>query len=74
MIKERRYNNSMKIYIPHLFKNHDNFINIQLSVIFMLKPWYRKYKDEDIFIEHDYEIYDNYAGWLWFNCHWYSTK
>lgn len=60
----------MRIYIPHPFKNHDNYFNVNVSSIFMFIPWYRKVPDEDW----DDELYDNYFGWLWFTVRWYSTK
>ena len=69
-----KYDKYMKIYVPHFFKHHDNFINIKISSFFMPKPWYRKFRDEDIRIEFGDEVYTNYGGWLWFNLHWYSVK
>ena len=40
----------------------------------MLIPWYSKFKDEDMKLAYDVDIYDNYAGWLWFTITWNSTK
>lgn len=40
----------------------------------MLKPWYSKFKDEDMKLMHNVDTYDNYAGWLWFQISWYSSK
>tara|TARA_X000001382_G_C3030284_1_gene134534 strand:- start:158 stop:352 length:195 start_codon:yes stop_codon:yes gene_type:complete len=64
----------MKIYIPHPFKEHDNFFHLNIGSICMFVPWKRKHLDADIKILYDDEVYDNYAGWLWFTVNWYSTK
>ena len=64
----------MRIYIPHPFKKHDNFINMQVTPFFYLKPWYNQSLDIEIQYESGDEVYDNFAGWLWFQFHWYSEK
>jgi hypothetical protein len=65
----------MTIKLPHLFKKHDTTFNINVSKqAFMITPWYRRFLCEDIRIEYGDEVYDNYAGWLWFVVNWYSTK
>lgn len=61
----------MRIYIPHPFKNHDNYFNVMVfSCIFYSKPWYNKMPDEDW----QEEIDLNCFGWLWFVITWYSIK
>jgi hypothetical protein len=40
----------------------------------MFVPWKRKHLDADIKILYGNEVYDNYAGWLWFTVNWYSVK
>ena len=64
----------MKIYIPHPFKNHDSYFNVYASPVFRFKPWFSKHLDEDILTTYDHEVYNNYAGWLWFTFSWYSSK
>lgn len=64
----------MRIYIPHPFYHHDNYFCIDAKNTFMLIPWYSKFKDEDMKLAYDVDIYDNYAGWLWFTITWYSSK
>lgn len=64
----------MRIYIPHPFKKHDNWFNVNASPVFRFKPWFSKHLDEDIRTTYDHEVYDNYAGWLWFQMSWYSVK
>jgi len=46
-------------------------VNVRVNVIknkCYLIPWYKKDFDPD------FEIYYNYAGWLWFQFNWYSLK
>jgi hypothetical protein len=64
----------MRIYIPHPFKNHDRYFNVNASYKFMFKPWYCKFKDQDMKLMHNVDVYDNYAGWLRFTFSWYSSK
>lgn len=64
----------MRIYIPHPFKNHDNWFNVNTSPTFVFKPWFSKYLDEDIRTNYGDEVYNNYAGWLWLQMSWYSVK
>tara|TARA_A100000171_G_C2094284_1_gene126175 strand:- start:368 stop:562 length:195 start_codon:yes stop_codon:yes gene_type:complete len=64
----------MKIYIPHPFKNHDNYFHFNIGSICMFIPWKRKHLDADILILYDDKVYSNYAGWLWFTVNWYSTN
>ncbi len=64
----------MKLFIPHPFKNQDNYLHFSLGPLCHLMPWYRKFKDEDIYEEHNLNVFHNYAGWLWFVINWYSAK
>lgn len=64
----------MKIKIPHPFSNHDNYFTFTLNVQFYWVPWYRKSRDEDIWMEGKDVVIYNYLGWTWLAVSWMSIK
>ena len=64
----------MKIKILHPFSSHDKYFKFTLNAEFYWLPWYRKYRDEDIWTESKDAVYYNYFGWTWFAMSWMSVK
>jgi len=64
----------MKIKIQHPFSSHDNYFIFTLNAEFYWRPWYRKCRDEYIWMESRDRVYYNYFGWTWFAVSWMSVK
>ena len=51
-----------------------NILHYNIDITdFELKPWHRKELDWDIKSEYGYNVYNNFAGWLWFVVVWKSV-
>jgi hypothetical protein len=64
----------MKIKIPHPFSKHGNYFKITLNTDFYWTTWYRKSRDEDIWMESKDVVYYNYLRWTWLAVSWMSIK